>query len=34
MEETLRREKFLYDQQKEKPTFQKSWEDKKKLKRE
>jgi hypothetical protein len=34
MEETLRREKCLYDQQKENPTFQKSWEDKKKFKRE
>jgi hypothetical protein len=34
MEETLRREKCLYDQQKEKPTFQKAWEDKKKFKRE
>jgi hypothetical protein len=34
MEETIRREKCLYDQQKEKPTFQKSWEDKKKFKRE
>ena len=33
MEETLRRKKFLYDQQKEQPTFQKSWEDKKKFKR-
>jgi hypothetical protein len=34
MEETLRRAKCLYDQQKEKPTFQKAWEDKKKFKRE
>jgi hypothetical protein len=34
MEETIRREKFLYDQQKEKPTFQKDWEGKKKFKRE
>jgi hypothetical protein len=34
MEETIRREKCLYDQQKEKPTFQKSWGDKKKFKRE
>jgi hypothetical protein len=33
MEETIRREKCLYDQQKEKHTFQKSWEDKKKFKR-
>jgi hypothetical protein len=29
MEETIRREKCLYDQQKENPIFQKSWEDKK-----
>jgi hypothetical protein len=34
MEETLRREKCLYDQQKEKPTSQKDWEDKNKFKRE
>jgi hypothetical protein len=34
MEETIRREKCLYDQQKENPTFQKSWEDKNKFKRE
>jgi hypothetical protein len=34
MEETIRREKCLYDQQKEKPIFQKYWEDKKKFKRE
>jgi hypothetical protein len=34
MEEPLRREKFLYDQQKEKPTFQNAWEYKKKFKRE
>jgi hypothetical protein len=34
MEETIRREKCLYDQQKENPTFQKAWEDKKKFKRE
>jgi hypothetical protein len=34
MEETIRREKFLYDQQNEKPTFQKAWEDNKKFKRE
>jgi hypothetical protein len=31
MEETIRREKFLYEQQREKPTFQKAWEDKKKF---
>jgi hypothetical protein len=30
--ETIRRAKFLYHQQKERPTFQKDWEDKKKLK--
>jgi hypothetical protein len=34
MEETIRREKFLYDQHKGKPTFQRAWEDKKKFKRE
>jgi hypothetical protein len=34
MEETIRRAKCLYDQQKEKPSFQKAWEDKKKFKRE
>jgi hypothetical protein len=34
MEETIRREKFLFDQQKGKPIFQKAWEDKKKFKRE
>jgi hypothetical protein len=34
LEETIRREKCLYDQHKGKPTFQKSWEDKKKFKRE
>jgi hypothetical protein len=34
LEETIRREKCLYDQQKGKPTFQKSWEDKRKFKRE
>jgi hypothetical protein len=32
LEETIRRAKCLYDQQKERPTFQKSWEDKKKFK--
>ena len=32
MEETIRREKCLYDHHKGKPTFQKSWEDKKKFK--
>ena len=34
MEETIRREKCLYDQQKENPTFQKSCEGKKKFKKE
>jgi hypothetical protein len=34
MEETIRRGKCLYEQQKEKPTFQKAWEDKKKFKKE
>jgi len=27
LEETIRRAKCLYDQQKERPTFQKAWED-------
>jgi hypothetical protein len=31
LEETIRRDKCLYDQQKGKPTFQKAWEDKKKF---
>jgi hypothetical protein len=31
LEETIRRAKCLYDQHKARPTFQKSWEDKKKL---
>jgi hypothetical protein len=31
LEETIRRAKFLYDQQKARPTFQKSLEDKKKF---
>jgi hypothetical protein len=30
LEETMRRAKFLYDQHKGRPTFQKYWEDKKK----
>jgi hypothetical protein len=30
LEDTIRRDKFLYDQHKGKPTFQKSWEDKNK----
>jgi hypothetical protein len=34
MEETIKREKCLFDQQKGKPTFQKSWEDMNKFKRE
>jgi hypothetical protein len=34
LEETVRREKFLYDQQKGNPTFQKAWEDEKKFKKE
>jgi hypothetical protein len=32
LEETIRRAKCLYDQQKTRPTFQKAWEDKKKVK--
>jgi hypothetical protein len=32
LEETIRRVKCLYDQQKARPTFQKDWEDKKKFK--
>jgi hypothetical protein len=32
LEETIRRAKCLYDQQKARPTFQKSWEDRKKFK--
>jgi hypothetical protein len=34
MEETIKREKCLFAQKKENPTFQKSWKDKKKFKRE
>jgi hypothetical protein len=34
MEETIRREKFLYEQQREKPTFQKAWDDHKRFKKE
>jgi hypothetical protein len=30
LEETIRRAKFLYDQHRGRPTFQKAWEDKKK----
>jgi hypothetical protein len=32
LEETIRQSKSLYDQQKERPNFQKDWEDKKKFK--
>jgi hypothetical protein len=32
LEETIRRDKFLYDQHRGRPTFQKAWEDKKKSK--
>jgi hypothetical protein len=34
MEETIRREKFLYEQQRERATFQKSWDDQKKFRKE
>jgi hypothetical protein len=34
MEETIRRVKLLYEQQREKPTFQKSWDDQKKFRKE
>jgi hypothetical protein len=34
MEETIRREKCLYEQQREKPTFRKAWVDQKKFKKE
>ena len=34
MEETIRREKFLYEQQREKPNFQKAWDDQNKFKKE
>jgi hypothetical protein len=34
LEETIRREKCLYDQHRGKPTFQRAWEDKKKFKKE
>ena len=33
LEETIRRDKFLYDQKNGNPTFQKAWEDKKKFKK-
>jgi hypothetical protein len=32
LEETIRRDKFLYDQQKSRPSFQKAWEENKKFK--
>jgi hypothetical protein len=32
LEDTIRQAKCIYDEQKERPTFQKSWEDKKKFK--
>jgi hypothetical protein len=34
LEETIRRDKCLYDQHRGRPTFQKAWEDKKKGKME
>jgi hypothetical protein len=34
MEEMIRREKSLYEQQRENCTFQKAWEDKKNIKKE
>jgi hypothetical protein len=34
MEETIRRAKCLYEQQREKPTFRKAWDDQKKFKKE
>jgi hypothetical protein len=34
MEETIRREKCLYEQQREKPTFWRAWDDQKKFKKE
>ena len=34
LDETIRRSNLLYDQHKGKPAFQKSWEDKRKFKRE
>jgi hypothetical protein len=34
MEEMIRRMKFLYEQQREKPTFRKAWDDQKKFKKE
>jgi hypothetical protein len=34
MEETIRREKFLYEQQRERPILQKAWDDQKRFKKE
>jgi hypothetical protein len=34
MEETIKREKCLYEKQREKPTFRKAWDDQKKFKKE
>jgi hypothetical protein len=34
MEEKIRREKFLYEQQRENPTFRKSWDDQRKFMKE
>jgi hypothetical protein len=34
MEKTIRREKCLYEQQRERPTFQKAWDDQKKFRKE
>jgi hypothetical protein len=34
MEETIRREKCLYEQQRERPTFRKAWDDQKKFRKE
>ena len=34
MEETIRGKKCLYEQQREKPTFQKAWDDQKNFKKE
>jgi hypothetical protein len=33
MEETIRRDKFLYEKKREKPTFWKAWDDQKKFKK-
>jgi hypothetical protein len=34
MEETIRRDKCLYENQREKPTFEKAWDDQRKFKKE